>query len=143
MSERNLRLLIGLALLIHGLGHGGALGAILWIRLQPDTGTGGWKAARSWLFPSLSASAAAAVASAFWILSLLGFVAAALSFWGPLPGSAWRPLAIASAAVSLTGIVLFFGTWPAFNAFAAVAMNLAVLISLAWLRWPPHELFGR
>ena len=73
-------------------------------------------------------------ASAFWILSLLGFVTAALSFSGVLvPGDAWRPLAVASAMVSIVGIALFFGTWPMFNTLAALEMNIAVLVALVWL----------
>jgi hypothetical protein len=69
--------------------------------------------------------------------SMVGFVAAALSFWGlVLPGEAWRPLAIASAVVSLVGITLFFGTWPRFNTLAALVVNVAVLVSLLLLHWP-------
>lgn len=126
-------LIVGGVLLLHGLGHGGALGALIWIGLKPGTDTGGWLAARSWLFPSLAAPAATAVASAFWILALIGFVAAALAFWGVLlPEEAWRPVAVASAIVSIVGVVLFFGTWPVFNTVAALGVDVAVL----WLHWP-------
>jgi hypothetical protein len=142
MSDQMLKLMIAGALLVHGLGHGGALGALIWIGLRPGTDTDGWRAARSWLFSSASASTATTVASVFWILSLLGFATAALSFWGVLmPGEAWRPLAIASAMVSIVGIALFFGTWPMFNTLAAMAMNIAVLVALLWLRWPSHDMF--
>jgi hypothetical protein len=34
--------------------------------------------------------------------------------------------------VSLLGITLFIGTWPAFNTVAALGMNLAVLAALLW-----------
>ena len=116
----------------------------LWIGLRPGTDTVGWLAARSWLFRSLSAPIATTIASVFWMLSLLGFVAAALAFWGTLvPGEAWRPLAVASAVVSTVGIVLFFGTWPMFNTLAATGMNVAVLVALLWLHWPPQSLFGK
>ncbi len=144
MSAQTIRVLIAGALLLHGLGHGGALGALIWIRLKPGTDTGGWLAARSWLFPSLSGPAATTVASIFWTLSLLGFIAAALSFWGVLvPGDAWRQLALASSIVSALGIVLFFGTWPTFNTLAALAVNIAVLVTQLWLRWPPQAMFGK
>lgn len=76
--------------------------------------------------------------------SLLGFVTAALSFWGVLvPGEALRPLAVASAIVSTVGIALFFGTWPMFNTLAALGMNIAVLVALVWLQWPPQAMFGK
>jgi len=143
MTADTARGLIFGALMIHGLGHGGALGALTWIAFRPGDPTGGWSAARSWLLPALPAATATAVASGFWIVSMLGFVAAALSFWGiVLPGEAWRPLAIGSAVVSLVGIALFFGTWPPFNTIAALAVNALVLICLLWLRWPTDAALG-
>jgi hypothetical protein len=84
------------------------------------------------------------VAGTFWVISMLGFVAAALAFWGiVLPGDLWRPLAIGSAIVSLVGITLFFGTWPPFNTVAALAVNVAVLVSLLVVRWPAIADIGR
>jgi hypothetical protein len=143
MSADTARGLVFGVLMIHGLGHGGALGALMWIAFRPDDPTGGWRAARSWLLPALPATTATAFAAAFWILSMVGFVGAALSFWGiVLPGEVWRPLAIGSACVSLVGIVLFFGTWPPFNTVAALAVNLAVLASLLWLQWPATSAVG-
>jgi hypothetical protein len=144
MSDQTIKILIGGALLLHGLGHGGALGALWWVRRHPGADTGGWRAARSWLFPSLPASTATTVAIIFWVLSLIGFLAAALSFWGILiPDEVWRPLSVASAIVSTLGIVLFLGTWPAFNTLAALGMNVAVLVTQLWLHWPPQAMSGR
>lgn len=144
MSAETIRGLVFGALMIHGLGHGGAIGALLWIALRPTDPSGGWQAARSWLLPALPAASATVVAGTFWVISMFGFVAAALAFWGiVLPGELWRPLAIASAIVSLAGITLFFGTWPLFNTVAALAVNAAVLVSLLWLRWPPIAALGR
>jgi hypothetical protein len=114
MSDQTIKLIAAGVLLVHGLGHGGAFGALAWIRLRPGTPTGDWLAARSWLVPSLPGETATTLASAFWIASLVGFVIAAMSFWGiVVPASAWRPLAVASALVSVVGIAFFFGTCPA------------------------------
>jgi hypothetical protein len=78
------------------------------------------------------------------VLSTIGFVAAAMSFWGFLvPSDAWRQIAIVSSFISILGIGLFFGTWPAFNTAAALAVNVAVLVTQLWLYWPPQEMFGR
>ncbi len=144
MSDQMLKLIITGALAVHGLGHGGAVGALAWIAARPGTDTGAWRAAQSWLLPGLSADTATAVASAFWIVSLIGFVGAALGFSGILvPADAWRPLAVATALVSTVGILLFIGTWPAFNTVAALGMDVAVLIALLGMRWPPETLFGR
>jgi len=144
MSDQTIKLIAAGVLLVHGLGHGGALAALAWIRLRPGTPTGDWLVARSWLVPSLPGDTATTLASAFWIVSLVGFVIAAMSFWGVVvPGSVWRPLAVAVALVSATGIVLFFGTWPAFNTLDALGVNVAVLVSVLWLHWPPQATFGR
>ncbi|MDR3546386.1 MAG: hypothetical protein P4L30_11540 [Candidatus Limnocylindrales bacterium] len=141
MSDQTIKLIAAGVLLVHGLGHGGALGALAWIRLRPGASTGDWAAARSWLIPSLSGETATAIASAFWVASLVGFVVAAMSFWGvAVPGSVWRPLAVAAALVSTTGIVAFFGTWPLFNTFAALGVNVAVLVAVLWLRWPTEAM---
>lgn len=143
MSDQTIKLVAAGVLLLHGLGHGGALGALAWIRLRPGTPTGEWRAARSWLAPSLPRDTATAIASAFWVASLVGFVIAAMSFWGVvIPGSVWRPLAVASAIVSIAGIAFFFGTWPMFNTLAALGVDVAVLVALLWLQWPPQATFG-
>lgn len=106
--------------------------------------TGSWPTARSWLFPSLAAPAARTVASIFWVLSAIGFVAASMSFWGILvPGDAWRQLALASSIVSILGIALFFRPWPTFNTLAALGMNIVVLVTQLWLHWPPQAMFGK
>ena len=142
MSVSMIRLLIAGALLVHGLGHVGALGALAWVGRGGDAG--GWRRARTWLLPSLPPRTATAIACVFWALSLIGFVAAAMSFWGLLlPAPAWRSLALISACISGLGIVLFFGTWPMFNTLAALAMNIAVLVTQLWAHWPPFAMFGR
>jgi hypothetical protein len=129
--------------MLHGLGHGGALAALAWIHFQPATETGAWAAARTWAVPTLSAASATAIASAFWVVSLIGFVVAALSFWGVfVPADWWRPVGVATALVSIVGIVLFFGTWPMFNTVAALGVNVAVLVAVLWLQWPPASTFG-
>ena len=142
MSAQTIKILIAGVLLVHGLGHIGALIAL--IAIGRGVPSGKWRAARSWLFPSLSPSAARTIASIFWILSMIGFVAASMSFWGVLlPGEMWRPLALLFSVVSMLGILLFIGTWPAFNTLAALAVNIAVLVTQLWLHWPPLDMFGK
>ena len=65
------------------------------------------------LLPSLASPIATALATGFWAVSMIGFIAAACSFWGVLvPSEAWRTLAVVSAVVSTLGLTLFIGTWP-------------------------------
>lgn len=131
MDTQTIEAALPAVLLLHGLGHGGAIAALAWIAARPGGPTGDWHAARSWLMPALSADAATAVACTFWALALVGFVAAALSLAGVVvPAGTLRPLALGSAVVSLAGIGLFLGTWPAFNTLAAIAVNVAVLVAL-------------
>jgi hypothetical protein len=59
---------------------------------------------------SLEGSGAIAVATGFWIVSMIGFITATLAFRALLtPGEASGILAVVSAVVSTVGIVLFGG----------------------------------
>jgi hypothetical protein len=136
VSDQSIRLVTFIVLMVHGLGHGGGIGALAWIAWRPGSESGGWTAARSWLMPALTSGTASVGASAFWVVSLVGFVAAALMYWFGW-SEAWRIIAIGSAVISMIGIVLFFGTWPMFNTLAAIGVNAAVLIGLGLLRWAP------
>jgi hypothetical protein len=141
MSDQVLRLVVGGVLLLHGIAHGGALGALWWVGSGRAANAGGWTAARSWAVPSLASDTATTVAVVFWLVSMIGFVLTALAFWGiVLPVDWWRPLGVASALVSTAGIVLFFGTWPMFNTLAALAVNIAVLVAVM-TNWPPESVF--
>jgi len=95
---------------------------------------------RSWLRPSLSIKAAAAIASVFWILATVGFLAAALSFTGVLlPTDVWRQFAAAACVVSTLGIVLFSGIWPGapnrklsqIDTAIALVINVVLLVAVA------------
>jgi len=128
MSTQILRILIAGALFVHGVGHT----------------LGFWMPARSWLFPNLGEPILRVISGTFWILAATGFLAALLGFLGVLvPSNLWRPLAVGTAIISILGLVLFWGTWPAFNTVGAFGMNMAVLITQLWLSWPPTSMFGR
>ncbi len=142
MAPELIKIIIAAVLLIHGLGHIGAIGALIAIDRGMDGGK--WRSARMWLFPNVAPRASKWIAITFWALSLLGFLAAALSFWGILiPGEVWRTLALIFAFISFTGITLFWGRWPMFNTLAAQAVNLAVMITQLGLHWPPLAMFGK
>ena len=128
MSTQILRILIAGALFVHGVGHT----------------LGFWMPARSWLFPKLGEPTLRIISSIFWIAAAVGFLAALLGFLGVLvPSGLWRPLAVGTAFVSMLGLVLFWGTWPAFNTIGALGMNLVVLVTQFWLSWPPSSMFGK
>jgi hypothetical protein len=135
LNPHLIQVLIPVVLLLHGLGHGGAIGAL--IAIDHGMASGKWLSARSWLFPNISSRTAKIIAYVFWGLSLVGFVAAALSYWGVLiPVEWWRLIALVFACISFTGIVIFWGRWPMFNTLAAQAVNVAIIITQLFLHWP-------
>jgi hypothetical protein len=72
------------------------------------------------------------------VLATVGFMAAGLGLLGvPLLHEWWIPLTVFSAAVSLPLFVLFWHPWLIVGA----ALDLAILASATWLRWPA-EIFA-
>jgi hypothetical protein len=80
-----------------------------------------------------------AIGFIIWLLALLGFIGAGLALLGLLiPQAWWQPLAVISAIISLVGLIFFWNAFAMFfNKLGAVGVNVAVLISLLFLRWPP------
>jgi hypothetical protein len=75
-----------------------------------------------------------------WVIVAVGFITSALSFFGILiPAHWWRPLAIVFAVISLVALILFRRSWPLFNFISASGLNIAVLVALLWLHWPPKD----
>ena len=112
---------------LHGAGHAGAIGALAWIAARPDGPTGDWTAAHTWL-SAIPPAATTGIAVATYAACFFGFALAALGLAGVAPlAAAWQPLAIGAAVVSLAGIALFLGNWPAFNTIAAIVANIVIL----------------
>jgi hypothetical protein len=136
-ADRILPAIIGGAILLHGIAHLVALAGLL---AQSLTGHSAQRiTVASWLLPHAPPQLSASAAIPFWLLSALAFLAAPLSIWGKLSAiGLWRGITISGAMVSLSGIVLFSGTWPgspnrrrsALNVAIAVAMDAAILLAL-------------
>ena len=150
MSADLLRLGIAAGLLLHGLAHLVALGALLAILVgaQPRSGP----IPRLWGMPRISARVAALVGALLWAPAAAGFLGAAAATRGLwFSASAWRVLATTAAFISLVGMAAFAGTWPGsptsrrsmLNTGIAVLVDLAIVAALLGLRWPPLELVGR
>jgi len=144
MSDQTIKILVTAALFLHGVAHGRAFIALLYQLMGSLPAS--WLPVRSWLLPSMSPKSVAGVASIFWLLSTLGFLAAALSFWGILvPPDIWSQLAVASAIISTLGIILISGIWPGapnrklsnLDTIIALILNIAILVTQLWLHWPP------
>lgn len=149
-SPSVLKIIVVVGLAAHGIAHAIALGGLI------GQSAGGASASqvviRSWLLPGLGPNAAAASAIPFWLVATVGFLLAALSFWGILiPDAPWRQIAAASAIASLIGVAFLAGTWPGsptelrsiLNSGIAVTMNVAVLLTQLWLHWPAQAVFGK
>ena len=139
MISDNARLLVGMVLFVHALGHGGAVAALLSLAVFRGP-SGGWRPARSWLFPSLGSSTAMTIAVGFWTSAMLGFALASMSFWGVLiPVDIAGPAAVMAAAISVAGMLVFFGTWPLFNWLSSLTMNIAIFAAQFVLGWPTQN----
>jgi hypothetical protein len=145
MSPQTIEILVTAALLLHGVAHGRALFALLY----QSTGRlpASWLPVRSWLFPSTTAKAVAGVASIFWLLSTVGFIAAGLSYWGfLLPPELWSQIVVPAAIISTLGIILISGIWPGapnqrlstLDTVIALVVNIAIFVTRLWLHWPPQ-----
>jgi hypothetical protein len=125
MSTTTLRILTGLVLIVHGIGHAMAFFPALNI-FSSDK----WHY-RSWMLSGvLGDTVSRLLVIVLFGIGLIGFIAAGLGFFGWLvPHSAWQTLAIGSAVISLVSLVIF---WNAFatlipNKVGAIAVNIATL----------------
>jgi len=136
-----MRIIIALFLIAHGLVHAGLAAAPN--PNDPDAKPGAFFTSpdRSWLLPKLGLNPS----SIQWIgitlvaLATLGFVLAGLGVFG-VPGLAeiWRIMAVISAVASLLLLVLFWHPWI----IVGVLIDIVIIISLVWADWPTAELIG-
>ncbi len=150
MSPQTIKILITAALLLHGVAHGRAFSCLA--QTAAGGGSSVWIPMRSWLFPKASKKTTAAIAAVFWLLATIGFVVAALGFWGFIfPGQYWRQLSLVSAVISTLGTVLFSGIWPGApdkrlstaDTVISLVVNVAIFVALLVLQWPSVEMFGK
>ena len=131
-----LRIVIGLVLLAHGIGHSmGLLGLFKVAAVNPA-----WNG-DSWLLSGPTGSTLAqAVGVVLWSVSMVGFAALAGIVFGWLPESWWMPLAVVASVASLAGVLIFPTAFPTFSTIGAVAVDVAVLVAVLGLHWSPSDL---
>lgn len=134
MSAGTWRTIIAVALVGHGVGHV--------YFLVPALGIAKWgQEVRSWLLsPIAGGILTRPLGSLLWILVTAGFIAAGFGAYARHPW--WRDVALASSAVSLLTIGIFATGLPVSPTINPVVFNVAVLIALLVLHWPPAELIG-
>lgn len=90
---------------------------------------------RSWLLTTLLGDGPTrAIAGLIWLAPTIGFLVAAGGFFAEQDW--WRPVATASAIVSLLAIALFWEALPVGSRIGAVAVDL-VVIGAVVTRWSP------
>ena len=120
-----LRYLITIALFAHGIGH------LLFLTNSWGVWEGGDEV-RLWLFSGIlgAGQTVEGIFGLLWLIPLVGFVAVS---WGYLTHQGWWPqLALASAAISLAMIVLWWGGLVVGSAFFALVFDLAVIAVVLW-----------
>jgi hypothetical protein len=131
-----LKIVIGLVLLAHGIGH--SMGLLQLFRVAVVNPT--WKG-DSWLLTGVAGSTVSTVVGAtIWIAAIIGFAALAGVVFGWLPAAWWQPLAIGSAVVSLAGLVLYPMAFPPLSSIGALAVDVLLLVAVVWASWMPSEL---
>jgi hypothetical protein len=131
-----LKVVIALALLAHGIGHSmGLLGIFKVATVNPD-----WHG-DSWILTGPAGTTLTnVVGSVLWIAAIVGFAAVAATVVGWLPETWFAPLALGSSVVSLVGVVFFPVAFPVFSTIGAVAVDLTVIVAVAWYHWLPSDL---
>ena len=140
MSTSSLRIIIAIVLIAHGIGHVLGVLAALGNKLTPS------HSARSWLLTNmLGETISRVLVFVIFLTATLGFIGAGLGMFNWLvPGSMWQQLAIGASVLSLVGLALFLNVFPTIfpNWIGANAVNVAGLLSLLWLHWPPEIVGG-
>ncbi len=135
MNGDLLKLVIGVAIGTHGIGH--VLG---WM---PAWGIAKFEgmSSRSWILTEmLGDGASRALGGALWLAPTIGFVIAAA---GLLTGQSWwRPIAAGSGVVSLAAVALFWDALPTSSRAGCIAVDLAVVVGLLAAHLPSASIVG-
>ena len=131
-----LKLVIGLALLAHGIGHSmGILQVLKVATINPQ-----WNG-DSWILTGAAGpTVAQTVGLILWSAALVGFALVAAIVFGWLPEAWFATLAILSSAASLVGIAFFPMAFPVFSTIGALVIDIAVFAAVLWYQWVPSDL---
>lgn len=120
-----LRALLIIFFIAHGLVH-----VAIWApKFDPEKGS--FDPSHSWLLGNRRRLAQVLAFTAAAIL-----VVAGVALW--VEGSWWRPTAVVGLAVSTLLLVLYFNVWYVF----ILAVNVALIVGIAWMDWPSASTVG-
>lgn len=131
-----LKIVIGLVLLAHGIGHSmGLLEVFKVAKVNPEF------QGDSWILTSTAGpSAAQAVGVILWTIALVGFAVLAGVVFGWLPEAWFATVAVTSSIASLAGLVFFPTAFPVFSTIGAAAIDVVTLAAALWYHWVPSDL---
>lgn len=119
------RVLVGLFFLGHGFVH--ARWRLWWPGGGPRT---------SWLLSNAGEGMLRGLSSSLFVLAAIGFLAAGLGVF--IQQGWWRPAAAISSVASLLLAAVFWYR----GLIVGAAIDVAILIALWWLHWPPTSAVG-
>ena len=120
-----LRVLLGVFFIAHGLVH-----VAIWApKYDPEKAA--FDASHSWLLGDQRPLARVLAFSAATILIVAGIVLLAQGGW-------WRPTALVGLSVSTVLLLVYFTPWYLF----ILAVNIALIVGIAWLDWPAKSTVG-
>ena len=120
-----LRVLLGLFFIAHGLVH-----VAIWAP-KYDPAKVPFDASRSWLLGEQRPLARVLAFAAAAVLVVAGVALLAQGGW-------WRPAAVVGLGVSTVLLLVYFTLWYLF----ILAVNLALIVGIAWLDWPATSTVG-
>jgi hypothetical protein len=140
MSSSTLRSIIAIVLFVHAIGH--IQGVLVSLGVF---GSENWNA-RSWILDGiLGEKGSRVLALVLWVATVLGFLATAFGFLGiGVPHEWWRSLAIIFAVISTLGLIFFWNSFASLfpNKIGSLAVNIAILVGLAIMKWPSESDLG-
>ena len=120
-----LRVLLGLFFIAHGLVH-----VAIWApKYDPEKAA--FDASHSWLLGDRRPLARFLAFAAAAILIVAGIALLAQGGW-------WRPTAMVGLSVSTVLLLVYFTPWYLF----ILAVNIALIVGIAWLDWPAKSTVG-
>ncbi len=134
MTQKSIKLIAFIVLLVHGIGHFQGVAAGLGLKIN-NAAPGS-----SWLLKNLGEQVNKQICLGLFLITGIMGILTALSFRGILIQHAvWQTLAIATAFFSTCCLVLFpNGFAMFFNKIGAIAVNLFIYYSILFgQHWPP------
>jgi hypothetical protein len=137
MSPKSMQILVPLVLIVHGIGH--TMGIFPAVGLFSNEK---WHA-RSWLLTDAIGDMPTRVISiVLWAVLAIGFILAGAGAFGwSATQPSWRTLTVVLSIILLAAVVVFWNSFAAIhNKLGAIAVNIAALVCILALNWPPTDL---